>query len=1602
MKIAGEVPCIAGPGSADSSNARARAPGLPHRPAVLAVLLAAALLGAGPVASMVASASKAAAASSLERTRAPESSTRRWFYFDQAPHLSPGLSFSFARPVATVNPAGLPSGPGEPRYARSSALPGAPAIETVRDTTAMTRVLGTGLDHDGVTPLLVLAELDRLRLDVFSVANDALLLAESTGVGRKRTQMAGWPIDILNGRVPRRAYDPVAGTVCHGLIVLQCVVWEDPSGMGQEWRSSSVAFVISQDEGGTWQLLFEDVPTQVGHPRGNRWSMQNWWPLSETDPPLQAYFAATDYRANPGANGGRAYLFRATRPATGSPWTIEPTVVVHSTDASPGEHFHTAAALPFGQGGIRFLVAIGDGQTHSRIASLTRQDRNYTDPSGWHLQEDYHGRAGQGSDPGVSGNQFVGCAPGPFGTLLAGSDLNSEQIVSLDPGSSTTGHPLQSSVAGLGRADFLLSRVLNIRTPTPEREGPYVASYEGGDNGHPFGSDRVLYSSNAMSWTQVLAPRFATTNQAIHGGHIYLDSLREQGGVRRVRIPEIIVRRPLEIGPGGFQRAGNASIVAQPWAGITPLQRSIDGLWLLDGQPLIPQPPATGPVYRLTASRFAPESTVGRIFPCGSATDVGDRIGSSALQLRVWVRNQSLSANADPSLGWDDGVPPVENWRTPSVTSVESWIPTTFIGNLDFDDTQSPFLEVYSSSTSSAAEELDMLLAIDSVIEGVGFPGYPLPQDGSSPPVGASFPDEIASISGFQASGAWTATIGAQLPENGWDGTVDTTQAWPIATIFADSRNFVELIADSEDPDDSRLLARVVRDDQEVKTLRSGPVVWHRGSPVLVSVADAGDGQGVRISAGVAGNPVEEMVPAGGPGGSLAAAPIEIRFGSHHGTSGDGHQVHVAPMLWWGGEVLESTALTEAQRAESLECLAFLDPGSPGPPDGDRICAASDNCPTVFNPDQVDGDGDSMGDACDLDDDDDGLPDSADNCRTVPNPGQSDGDGDGAGDPCDNCPNASNPTQQDSDGDSRGDACDACPFDATDDADQDGVCENADNCPGRSNPVQEDQDADGVGDACDNCAAASNPDQSDADGDGDGDACDTCPSIPNPEQLDSDGDGRGEACDNCPAVANPTQNDSDLDGLGDACDPCPSDAQNDADADAVCGDLDNCSSSANPSQRDADGDGVGDACDGPGVLHVSSSIPDDPDYATIQEALDHAAAGVATIAVHPGAGPYLGGVLVDRGASVTIEGISGPGTSVVVDGLGGPAFDVFTGTLGRPVIFRELTVRGAVGIRARVATRIENVRFESIAVCGLDLLGGSHEALDVSNGAGVLDGIRVAAGAALRLDRGRLVGLTGTAVRVSGAAQLDNVVIAGSTRAVVIEGTGGLDLEYGTIVGNADGGVRGAVGGTARIASSIVHGNAGGDLLDVSCGSVSWSDVGVPDCSGVLDNLSQPPALDGQYHLGDGSPCLEHGPDPAQYAGEPRTDGDGGRRLLDFDGDGIARSDCGAYERAAASTALEVRDLSWSDPTSLGWSVAAGAIGYHVYRGDLAQLSYGHFGVCRDDLLASPPTPAGVDTESPTAGSGFFYLVTAESPGGVEGTLGFGSLVERSRFSTCP
>lgn len=277
--------------------------------------------------------------------------------------------------------------------------------------------------------------------------------------------------------------------------------------------------------------------------------------------------------------------------------------------------------------------------------------------------------------------------------------------------------------------------------------------------------------------------------------------------------------------------------------------------------------------------------------------------------------------------------------------------------------------------------------------------------------------------------------------------------------------------------------------------------------------------------------------------------------------------------------------------------------------DADGVGNTLDNCPSDSNADQLDADGDGLGDVCDDDRDGDGyqnhqdtFPDNAnewsdsdgdgvgDNSDVFPNNSSewSDGDGDGIGDNSDNCPASFNATQADQDGDGYGDVCDT-------DIDGDGVHNSTDAFPNNPNEWL-DSDGDGVGDNSD--LYPSDPyEHSDSDGDGVGDNADVFPNDAS-ESGDADCDGVGDNGDVYPN--DPSESaDSDGDGIGDNADAFPNNAAEtqDTDADGVGDNSDNCPETANNNQADVDADGIGNVCDpdrdGDGIMNENDAFPSD-------------------------------------------------------------------------------------------------------------------------------------------------------------------------------------------------------------------------------------------------------------------------------------------------------------------------------------------------------------------------------------------------------------------------
>jgi clumping factor A len=165
--------------------------------------------------------------------------------------------------------------------------------------------------------------------------------------------------------------------------------------------------------------------------------------------------------------------------------------------------------------------------------------------------------------------------------------------------------------------------------------------------------------------------------------------------------------------------------------------------------------------------------------------------------------------------------------------------------------------------------------------------------------------------------------------------------------------------------------------------------------------------------------------------------------------------------------------------------------------DGDGIVDPMDNCPAVANADQLDTDGDTLGDACDDDGDNDGIPTATEIALATGAGLGSDVDGDGK----------SNWLDTDADGDGKPDA-----VELTGDIDQDGIPNFLDASDGADPDA--DTDGDGLKDI-EEVAIGTDPKDADSDDDGVLDGAEVG------YKEDTDGDGKINALDP----------DSDDDGL---------------------------------------------------------------------------------------------------------------------------------------------------------------------------------------------------------------------------------------------------------------------------------------------------------------------------------------------------------------------------------------------------------------------------------------------------------------------------------------
>jgi hypothetical protein len=96
----------------------------------------------------------------------------------------------------------------------------------------------------------------------------------------------------------------------------------------------------------------------------------------------------------------------------------------------------------------------------------------------------------------------------------------------------------------------------------------------------------------------------------------------------------------------------------------------------------------------------------------------------------------------------------------------------------------------------------------------------------------------------------------------------------------------------------------------------------------------------------------------------------------------------------------------------------------------------------------------------------------------------------------------------------------------------------------------------------------------------------------------------------------------------------------------------------------------------------------------------------------------------------------------------------------------------------------------------------------------------------------------------------------------------------------------------------------------------------------------------------------------------------------------------------------ETRGLLFTTKDILQWDPERSVGVYNLYRDDLSALSGLGYGACEQYGITGQTAN---DTDEPSAGNGYFYLVTAENRLGEEGTKGYDSdNAKRGNPAPCP
>lgn len=810
--------------------------------------------------------------------------------------ISGTLPFTFSRDAETIDTAGNPVGVDEPRFGESTLLtePGtwAPVLGGINEAV----VIGSGWDHDGVTPLAVLWEVRTARMtfirgEDYSTANTFTLAR----------------LDLARNTVSGYRYVPQGTVVYEGLVA---VITQRERQVGtNSWVVEGISFFYTQDYGQSFQRVEQvgggyDVPAiaggvSEGMQRSREWAFTNAFPETSVDDRLGAWFPWADYLQQTGnPKGGQIGLFRARRPEVGQPWVVEPNVLVYEAwypEDAGGFHAHTAGM--FADGLVSFW---GDVSYRNRMVRHVAADlENYTTTTWTHEENFQGGWSPANAQVHLLGNQATSAAPGPnFGEVLVVGDEQVELIMKVQAPDELGEKAIISNLRGSfpggalgnsfsGRLSLFLQHLPGVGYVATElsRAAP--------------GTNGLMYSPDGENWTQLL--NLGVSNKHFYGNKVIFNY---QGTLHALELPTSSnTLTPLMISPGGQNLVTSNPIqkAVTPAGNTARRVLYIDGVYVYQDslQPLDVQPNGPPPVAEgMPMWEFVGTSTNRNM----GSWELGD-IPSTSNELH-WLSawHYSLDGNGiSPAIRVGD----TPNTERESVWVTNSeWVPTLNFG-VPNAASDGDAVQRYRMFNGNRFAPRRWLTAIEGYTQNAA-PTYPQVP-------GANGPDEIATAYFEDTTSSWstaitfglsrTSSFSTQIDPLGV-GTVHT-----LASIYQSDDNHIDITFTKTPTTQGVISIDVYSGGMLLNSLDFGSIYFDREDQIRMVISNSPEefGATLLVTRNGYGLKSDSIL-----GGGTTLIPTQLRLSNATRTV-------VEPLQWFAIHFSPTQALTASERQTMVQ-----------------------------------------------------------------------------------------------------------------------------------------------------------------------------------------------------------------------------------------------------------------------------------------------------------------------------------------------------------------------------------------------------------------------------------------------------------------------------------------------------------------------------------------------------------------------------------------------------------------------------------------------------------------------------------------------------------